>query len=362
MSIQRGWDAFNLLMTDKIPHSEFISNDEFILKKTGFDTRKMATTDYSNLYKNMDELTFDSDRSKVDQALARIFDYDLIHSFYEMPIKGRYTFMGHAAWSEFDKKESAVRSPFKDIDEVLDFDPVKEYCLYDFEEVVNKFKNHQCSSVKAYPDAVIALGRYNTLFSACIRTFGWEMFLSSVPHNEKQFDRVLEGFYELCLIETRAWAQTDLKVFICHDDIAWTTGPVFNPDWYRKYIFPRYKRLWEPLKEKGIKIFFFADGNYTEFIDDIFQAGADGIGFEIFTSLDYAINKYGKDKVILGNADCRILQFGKKKDILREVKRCTEIGKNCPGYFMAITNHIANKIPVDNIEYYFECFEELRDR
>ena len=52
------------------------------------------------------------------------------------------------------------------------------------------------------------------------RTFGWEMFLASVPHHEEEFDRVLEGFTEISIAESEAWARTGLEVFITHDDIA----------------------------------------------------------------------------------------------------------------------------------------------
>jgi len=64
-------------------------------------------------------------------------------------------------------------------------------------------------------------------------------------------------------------------------------GAIFHPNFYREYIFPRYKELWKPLKEKGIKVIFCSDGNFTEFIDDIVDAGADGFIFEPLSSLEY---------------------------------------------------------------------------
>ncbi|HDP35622.1 MAG TPA: hypothetical protein ENN29_10995 [Candidatus Hydrogenedentes bacterium] len=39
MSYERGWQAINLDMPDKIPQVEFVDNDVFILRKTGIDTR-----------------------------------------------------------------------------------------------------------------------------------------------------------------------------------------------------------------------------------------------------------------------------------------------------------------------------------
>lgn len=348
MSKSLGIKALNLEMTKKIPHTQYISNDEYIYKKTGINTKKLKDNDEKSIL--------------VDSAIANALDYDFIGHSYEMPVGGRTTNMGHAVWSEVNKKDTKVSCPFKSVDDVLDFKPLDEYILPSTDLIAKSFKEHLNKVRNLYTDGVIPGGRYNTLFSACIRAFGWEMFLSSAAKNEKKFNRILEGFAEISLTEIMAWTRTDIEVFICHDDITWTSGAVFSPNWYRKYIFPQYERLWKPLRDKGIKVLFCSDGNYAEFIDDIAKAGADGFIFEPCTSLEYVADKYGKTKVIIGNADCRILQFGKKKDIRKEVKRCIDIGLRCPGYFMAVGNHIPNGISVDNIEYYFKCFEEMRYR
>lgn len=92
------------------------------------------------------------------------------------------------------------------------------------------------------------------------------------------------------------------------------------------------------------------------------DAGADGFGFDSDTSLELVAGKYGKDKIIIGNADCRILQNGTKEDIEAEVKKCIDIGKDCPGYFMCVANHIPNGIPMENIDHYFKCYEKMRIR
>ena len=344
MSYERGNMAIHLDMPDRIPHTQYISHDRFILKHTGIDSRD----------KNSQPLIW--------PALANELDYDFIWNTHEIPVQGRVTNMGHAVWSEVDQKDDEVHCPFTTGEEVLAFDPAAEYGIPDEGETVTIFRSHLEKAKELYPGAVFPGGRYNTLFSACIRTFGWEMFLGSVPHNEDRFNRVLEGFLALSMAEVRVWLKTDIEVYLCHDDIVWTSGAVFHPDWYRKYIFPKYKHLWKPLKENGIKVLFCADGDFTEFVDDIAEAGADGFIFEPATSLDSVVERYGATKVIIGNADCRVLQFGTHEDIKREVERCVGLGRECPGYFMAVGNHIPNGIPLENIEYYFEVFERLRKR
>lgn len=348
MSYERGMAAIRLEKTDRIPHTEYLDHDLFIKKITGLDTEA------------------ESDRLKIRSAIAKALDYDIIWNNKEMPLPAgaRETSMGHAVYSTRDGQDNEVFCPFATEEDVLDFDPVAEYGLFERPVMVREFKEHfdNCQH-NLFRNVVFPGGRYHTLFSACIRTFGWDMFLGSVySANYEKFDRVLEGFFKISLAEAEAWAESGIEVFITHDDICWTSGAVFPPEWYRRYIFPRYKKIWEPLKEAGVKVLYCSDGTYTEFIDDIAGAGADGFILEPTTSLEDIACKYGKTKVIIGNMDCRVLQFGTKEDIYNEVKRCADIGKDCPGYFFAAGNHIPNGIEVENIEYYFECCQKLGKR
>ena len=64
----------------------------------------------------------------------------------------------------------------------------------------------------------------------------------------------------------------------------------------------------------------------------------------------------------IGNADTRILLRGDKPAIRAEVERCMAIGKDCPGFIMAVGNHIPPNTPIDAAIYYNEVYMELRDR
>ncbi|MDD5604185.1 MAG: uroporphyrinogen decarboxylase family protein [Eubacteriales bacterium] len=147
-----------------------------------------------------------------------------------------------------------------------------------------------------------------------------------------------------------------------HDDIVWTEGAIFHPEWYRKYVFPNYKKYLAPLLESGKKVLFTSDGCYTEFIDEIAATGVHGFVMEPITDMKYIAEKYGKTHVFVGNADTRILLNGTKEQIYNEVKRCMDIGKSCPGFFMAVGNHIPANTPVENALYYNEVYKTLGRR
>ena len=344
MSFDRGRKALNLEMTDRIPQVEFIDHDDFTLKIAGVDTRDPVQ------------------RPQAWPALAHVLDLDMAWNIVELPISGRFTKLGHAEWSETDAKDAETFCPFTSIEDVLAFDPVAEWGIMEHDEMVKAFQANLDWCKLAYPDTLYPGGRYYSLFSSCIHAFGWEMFLFAARYDEAAFARVLDGFAERNLAQIHAWLDTDLKFFLMHDDIVWTSGPVFPPEWYRKYIFPHYRRFWEPIHAAGKKIVFCADGNFNEFIGDIARAGADGFIFEPSTSLETIVRDYGQTHVIVGNADCRVLQFGAHADIRKEVERCVRLGRECPGYFMCATNHLPNGIPTENVQYYFDVFNELRNR
>lgn len=343
MSYEIGWKALNLDMPPRVGHTEYCSHPLLVKAVTGTDPREDPS------------------------AWRRFYDavgYDLIWNSNDGPgWIGRTTNMGHAVFQQdgvdFDPN---VRCPFTSPEEVLQFDPVAEYGLPDIHERAEYYQKVWQEAQDAYPEQIVTAGYYKTIFSACIAAFGWDMFLSAAPLDYERFDRVLEGFFQISLANFRAWARTTAPVFICHDDIVWTEGAVFHPDWYRKYVFPRYRKLWTVLKEAGKIILFCSDGDFTEFVDDIADAGADGFIFEPLTDLEYIVSRYGKTKAIIGNVDTRALTFGDRESIRAEVERCMKLGKPCPGFFIAVGNHIPHNVPIDNALYYFDLVYKLGRR
>ncbi|MCX7705951.1 MAG: uroporphyrinogen decarboxylase family protein [bacterium] len=339
----------NLEFTERIGRTEYCDHPQLIKHITGLDPKSP---------------------DQAYQAYKKFYDwvpYDFLwygNDGPEWASLGRTTDMGHAVYqvdgTDYRKPKPC---PFSSVEEVLSFDAAKEYGIPDIDERAEYFRKSLDEVQNQFPDIVIPGGYYKTLVSGCIISFGWEMFLEAVGTDPIRFgDYVLEGFFNLSMANFRAWAKVKPLVFICHDDMVWSNGAIFNPAWYRKFIFPRYKKLWSILKENGIKILFCSDGNFTQFIDDIANAGADGFIFEPLTDLDCIVEKYGKTHVIVGNVDCRILTYGTKQDIEKEVLRCINIAKNCPGFVMAVGNHIPPDVPIENAMYYFEAVKKYQYR
>jgi len=88
----------------------------------------------------------------------------------------------------------------------------------------------------------------------------------------------------------------------------------------------------------------------------------DGFVLEPFTDMSYIAEHYGKTHAFIGDVDTRVLLRGNREEIRAEVERAMAIGKSCPGFFLAVGNHIPANTPVDAVLTYMDVYEELSRR
>ncbi len=352
MSLQDGLAAFNLEMPNKIPRTEYSAHThwELIKKVTGIDVSENSSAEI---------------REKATSQFIKDWDYGfvwnvLVHSCHLDKCR---TKMGHANYAAGGVDfSSEVSCPFEDPEDCLDFNPMEVYGKVDHRKAVDDFNANYKMKCELYPDTVNTTGTYITLISGLLEIFGWDMMLMALGIDKKAFGEVANRYTTWIQQYFNALADSDVPIVKIHDDIVWTSGAFVHPDWYKEYVFPNYKKLFAPLKEAGKKIIYTSDGDFTQFIDDVADCGVNGFVLEPTTDMAYIAEKYGKTHSFIGNADTRILLYGSKEDIYNEVKRCIDIGKNCPGFFMAVGNHIPANTPVENALYYNEIFEKLRTR
>lgn len=343
MSYQIGFDTLHLRPTSRLAHTEYCSNPALVRAVTGKDPATDGT---------------------AWPEFNAAWDIDFNWSVHDGPsnwfAQGRCTDMGHAEFVEGGTDKRAMQPcPFTDPDEVLAFDAVEEYGLPDFDDLVALYEGWYQRSQAAHPEQVHTGGYYKTIVSGAIQAFGWDMLLTAAGTDPRGFAKVLDSFFRFTLFHMQAWAKTSCPVLIQHDDMVWTQGAFMHPSFYREVIFPRYAKLWEPLKEAGKTLLYCSDGTFTEFVDDVIHAGADGLIFEPTTSLDYVVEHWGQTKAIVGSkVDCRTLTFGTREQIAAEIDATLAVARDCPGFMFAVGNHIPSNVPVDNALFYMEYLRE----
>lgn len=352
MSLKDGMAAICLEMPDKVPRTEYSADFhwELVSKVTGIEVDSKSPSEIQN---------------RAASAFRREWDYGFVWNTLigADALDSCRTRMGHAEYAAGGTDYSTrVECPFEDPEEAFDFSPEEVYGLPDERQLTARFNEDYRRKMEATPDAVNTTGVYITMISGLLEIFGWDILLMAMGIDAKAFGDTANRYGTWIQHYFNALARCDAPVVKVHDDITWTSGAFARPDWYREFIFPNYKRLFAPLREAGKKIIFTSDGNYTEFIDDIADCGVSGFVMEPSTDMKYVAEKYGKTHSFIGNADTRILLSGSREEIYSEVKRCMDIGKVCPGFIMAVGNHIPPNTPVENCLYYNEIFEKLRNR
>ena len=351
MSYDDGWAAINLDMPPRVPRTEYSATMHWDLVK--------AVTELT-----VDHTTPDEQRTAAQRAFMTAWNYDVNWS----TLIGRNEFgdlrtdMGHAEYAAggVDWRDTA-HCPFTDVEQVLAFDPMSAYGRRDPGELTRRFEDNWNRQRRGL-DQVPMTGVYVTLVSGLIDIFGWEMLLLACGTDPKRFGELANRYASWIQQYFDALAAADVTTVMIHDDIAWTSGAFIHPDWYRRYVFPNYRKFFAPLRETGKRIAFTSDGNFTEFIDDLAEAGVDGFCMEPTTDMALIAERYGRTHFFIGNADTRILLSGTKGDIRAEVERCMDIGKCCAGFIMAVGNHIPPNTPVPSALYYNDVYEELSKR
>lgn len=336
--------ALNLEMTDRVVRTEYsvFGHNKLIERVTGLQPSPEAT-----------------------RRFAQAWDICLMwHIMVGREYLGEtVSSMGHAEYAENGAdRDDRVYERFADSEAVFSFDPERQLPHYDQQDLIRRFEADYAKERRSLPDSVAMSGVYITAMSGLIEMLGWNTLLGCAGEDPKRFGDFADRYCRWMQQFFTALAKSSVPVVMVHDDLVWTEGPFIHPEWYRRFMFPNIKRLIAPLREAGKKILFTADGNYTAFVDDIAACGIDCFVMEPLTDMAYVARRYGKTHAFIGNADTRVLLNGSRDDIYAEVKRCMDIGKRCPGFIMAVGNHIPANTPIDNCLYYNEFCQQLGRR
>ncbi|HPI73707.1 MAG TPA: uroporphyrinogen decarboxylase family protein [bacterium] len=352
MSFQKGWAALHLQFTSRVPRTEYSADQHWPLVQavTGVKVSADSPPDL---------------QAQASAAFRKAWHYDLVWSIAvsREEFGEQYTEMGHAVYAHGGQDYlPAGAARWTDPEQILNLNPVQLFGIPNHHTLVSRFNSHYAEKCRQTPEAVNMTGIYITLISGLIYLFGWEELLVAAGTSGERFGALAERYRRWIQPYFNALADAQAPVVMIHDDFVWSSGPFLHPDWYRRFLFPSYRALFEPLRQAGKIILFTSDGDYTLFIDDLVACGVNGLVMEPFTDMAKVATSYGDRISFIGNADTRVLLSGGRDEIRNEVKRCMEIGKAHPGFFMAVGNHIPANTPVDNALFYQEMYQELSRR
>lgn len=200
-------------------------------------------------------------------------------------------------------------------------------------------------------------------FHATYGLMGQQLFSYAIYDDPVNVERLLEAETEICYQFAKAAAEARLcPIYFIGDDVAYKGATLFSPDFLRRTFIKSLKKCIEPLKAAGIKVIFHSDGYLMDIMDDMIEAGIDGLNpIEPIAGMDIALIKkrYGKQLVLVGNVDCsQVLPLGTVEDVVRATRQCIRDASPGGGHFIGSSSEIVPSTPVENILAFYEACRE----
>ncbi len=205
---------------------------------------------------------------------------------------------------------------------------------------------------KLIPDDMGIIGQYGDIFTMVWELMGFEQFAMAVYLDPELVRDLFEkvGSLVLSMFENMADME-NIGAFWYSDDIAYATGLMMSPDFYREYFFPWLKKIGDLAKRKNIPLIYHSDGILYEVMDDIIECGVAAIHPVEPKAMDIGEVKqrYGDKLALCGGIDLDTLARGSEEQIKKLVIDTIEkIGSPVQGWCAGSSNSIPDYVPVNN--------------
>jgi uroporphyrinogen decarboxylase len=159
-----------------------------------------------------------------------------------------------------------------------------------------------------------------------------EVGLESFSYYLADYPDIIEALLERIVQRTVQWiehlpANHGIEAVMSGDDIAFKTGPMLSPVWFKKHYFHRLARVTAAYHKKGIKVMFHSDGNLNSILDGLVEAGIDGLNpIEILADMDVGdIHRRFPKLFMTGGIDVsQLLPHGSPQQIKDAVHRAID--------------------------------------
>jgi uroporphyrinogen decarboxylase len=156
-----------------------------------------------------------------------------------------------------------------------------------------------------------------------------------------------------------------VDVIMIGDDLAGQQGPLFRPDFYRRVIKPRHKRLVQYICSRtDAKIWYHTCGSCVEYIPDLLDNGIDVLNPVQISADGMApadLKAQFGDRLAFwgGSIDSQhVLPTASPEEIRRHVRRNIEIWKLGGGYVFNNVHNIQAGVPPENIVALYDAAYE----
>jgi len=207
---------------------------------------------------------------------------------------------------------------------------------------------------------------WRPLFCRVCDLFGMEEAMVRMSIEPRLFEAALEQVFiitlEYCerLLETCGDA---MPIFCLGDDFATQRGMMISPEDWRRFLKPRYAKLFDIGKKASKFVWFHSCGDITEVLSDLIDIGMDvWETVQLHTlpmSAEQLKREYGKHLTFFGAINTQRLPFATPQEVRAEVKRCIKVLGKGGGYICGPDHHVKPDVPAENTVALFESAKEF---
>jgi uroporphyrinogen-III decarboxylase len=150
---------------------------------------------------------------------------------------------------------------------------------------------------------------------------------------------------------------------ILNEDMAYKPQPMLSPAHMREFMLPRYKRLYEFFKAKGVHcVTMDSDGHNSQIIETMHPEGMDGISpceIAALNDPEEYLSEHPK-LYVQGGIDKRELRFSKEQARAEIAKRYA-VARKYGRYIPSVDHGVPPDIPLGNFLYLVELLKGFAD-
>ncbi|GJQ62662.1 MAG: uroporphyrinogen III decarboxylase [Melioribacteraceae bacterium] len=205
--------------------------------------------------------------------------------------------------------------------------------------------------VSDLPEGMGIIGQYGDIFTLAWELMGFENFAMASFTDPELVKDVFTKVEEVILSMFESMAQMDnVGVLWYSDDIAYSTGLMMSPDFYRELFFPMLAKIGKLAAEHQKPFIYHTDGLLFEVMEDIIGSGVNALHPIEPKAMDISELKtqYSDRISFCGGIDVDILARGSTEDVRRLTLSFMEKAMPEGGWCAGSSNSVPDYVPVEN--------------
>lgn len=175
------------------------------------------------------------------------------------------------------------------------------------------------------------------------------------------FAALLDRLTDLYLAQLALCADLSADAFMFGDDWGDQRGVMIGPERWRRYLKPRYARLYEAAHAQGKIVISHCCGSVADILADVIEIGLDvleSVQPEARGMNPYALKKQWGDQITFGGGlgSQSTIPFGRPEEIRAEIRRLRREMGHGGGYILAPAKALQPETPTANAVAVLEGF------